>query len=441
MLERIKFHLFYVRIFMLIIVIGMISVMQMGCSKTEEKSSKTTIVLGYYALPGDPEKVMKQLIADFQVKHPDIQVVTQVSPYEEFFQKLKTQVAANKAPDVWLSDGVFVPAYAERGVLKELTPWIDRDLQRKDYLMVESHMDNDGKIWAFPQGLQVLVLYYNKKLFDEAKLAYPTKDWTLDDLLKAAKKLTKSKKGNGQIDQYGFTVGLEITGSWYPVIKQFGGMLLDKTLTKSEINNPQTIQAIQYMCDLINKEKVAPSLADITSLGLSTNLFPSQAVAMQYGLYGRSIAANNSHVDYDVEMIPKGPGGRVVPAIANAWVIFNKSSPEKQAAAWEWIKFYSGKEPQLTWAKLGEAIPINREVAYSDAFLGIPTPPHNRKAFLDSLQYAHTMDVNGCWEEWTDAFSAALEPALNGKADAKTTAALADKNVQEVLDRYAKERK
>lgn len=438
MSKRKRKHFFEVSIILIIIALCAV---YLGCSQSKTTSSKTTIVLGYYALPGDPEKVMKQLIADFEVKHPDIQIVTQVSPYDEFFQKLKTQVAAGKAPDIWLSDGVFVPAYAERGVLKELTPWIDRDLKRNDYLMLESHMDKDGKIWAFPQGLQVLVLYYNKKMFDEAKLAYPTKDWTLDDLQKAAKILTKSKKGNGQIDQYGFSIGLDITGSWYPIIKQFGGSLLDKTLTKSEINNPKTIQAIQYMSDLINKDKVAPSLADISALGLFTNLFPSQAVAMQYGLYARSIAANNANVDYDVEMIPKGPAGRVIPAIANAWVIYDKSVPEKQAAAWEWIKYYSGKEPQITWAKLGEAIPINREVAYSDAFLGITTPPHNRKAFLDSLQYAHTLDVNGCWEEWIDAFSTALEPALDGKADAKTTAELADKKVQEVLDRYAKEKK
>ena len=428
-------NLLFVFVIIVISILGSI-----GCSQKNTESGKTKVILGYYAIPGDSEKVMKELISEFESNHPDIDIVTQVAPYDEFFQKLKTQIAANQAPDIWLSDGVFVPSYYSRGVLKDLTPWIDRDVNRNDYLMLQANADTSGRIWGFPQGLQILALFYNKKLFDEAKLAYPTPEWTLDDMLTAAKKLTKDKNGDGKMDQYGFTITTNITTAWFPFIKQFGGMILDKSLTKAMITDPKTVAAIQYMIDLINKYKVAPDLADITAFGGYWNLFPSGIVAMQYGIYARSIAANNVGLDYDVQIIPKGPGGRVVPVIANSWVISNKSTPDKQAVAWEWIKFYSGKGPQMTWAKLGEAIPVNREAAYSDAFLGIQTPPKNRKVFLDSLHYAATMDVNGSWEEWTTAFDEAFEPALNGKANAKTTAELANKKIQAILDRVNKEK-
>lgn len=427
----------YIYTTLFILVLDIILFIQIGCTKPQ--SSKTILVLGYYALPGAPEKVMQQLITIFESKHPDIKVVTHVSPYEEFYQKLKTEIAANTAPDVWLADGVFVPSYVSRGVIKDLTPWIDRDLKRNDYLMLESSMDSTGRIWAFPQGLEILVLFYNKKLFNEAKIAYPTKDWTLDDLLSAAKKLTKNKNADRQIGQYGISVTTNITNCWFPIIKAFGGTVLDKSLTHSELDNPKTIAGIQFMCDLINKYKVAPSQEDITAFGGFWNIFPSGLVAMQYGLYARSITLNNIGMDYDVEMLPKGPAGRVVPVNVNTWVIYNKSTLQKQAAAWEWIKYYSSKEPQIADTKMGQSIPINREVAYSDAFLGIPTPPHNRQVFLDSLPYAVTLDINNSWEEWEAAVDDTLDQALRGKIDAKTAAELADKKVQKILDRVNKE--
>lgn len=51
--------------------------------------------------------------------------------------------------------------------------------------------NGDKHVWALPTGgFMGRVLAYRKDLFDEAGLAYPTVDWTWDDMLKAAKALT-----------------------------------------------------------------------------------------------------------------------------------------------------------------------------------------------------------------------------------------------------------
>ena len=47
-----------------------------------------------------------------------------------------------------------------------------------------------GKIVGVPALVDNLALVYNKKLFDQAGIAYPTADWTWDDFRAAAKKLT-----------------------------------------------------------------------------------------------------------------------------------------------------------------------------------------------------------------------------------------------------------
>jgi multiple sugar transport system substrate-binding protein len=114
--------------------------------------------LGYYSSAQTDAK-MQELIAKFQEKHPNIKIKTESSPYNQFFQKLDTQIAAESAPDLWLSDGVLVPKYAERGVLKDLTEWIERDLQKDDYYGLDFNKDANGKYWGVPQGIQIAVLY------------------------------------------------------------------------------------------------------------------------------------------------------------------------------------------------------------------------------------------------------------------------------------------
>ena len=61
---------------------------------------------------------MKELIEQFEKQHPNITVKTQSAPYGQFYQKLDTQIAAGQAPDVWLSDGVYVMKYAQRGAAR-----------------------------------------------------------------------------------------------------------------------------------------------------------------------------------------------------------------------------------------------------------------------------------------------------------------------------------
>ena len=65
----------------------------------------------------------------------------------------------------------------------------------------------NGRTYVLPSSGQVAVVYYNKDLFDEAGLAYPTADWTWDDMVRMAEALTHDYDGDGLIDQYGVQLG------------------------------------------------------------------------------------------------------------------------------------------------------------------------------------------------------------------------------------------
>lgn len=400
--------------------------------------------LGYYSSAQTDAK-MQELIGKFQEKHPNIKIKTESSPYNQFFQKLDTQIAAESAPDVWLSDGVFVPKYAERGVLKDLTELIDRDLGKDDYYGLDFNKDVNGKYWGVPQGIQIAVLYYNKDMFDEAGVAYPTGDWTWDDLKAAAGKLTKDSAGayatdaafdKNKISQYGLTF-FSITEGWMTVLKSYGGGVLDETLTKSIINTPENKRAMEWIVDGMQREWfTAPS--DLKSFQSNMAPFPSKAAAMRIGIYARTIDANNAGLNYDVTLLPKGPDGkRFAPVIANSWVINKKAEGAKGDAAWEWVKYWATEdEVQNEWASLGEAVPVKKSAANSERFLS--GKPDNKQAFLDSFEFAGTLDVNAVWSEWVGKFGDSVNRAFEGEIGVDEALSQADKDVQQVLDEFYK---
>ncbi len=404
------------------------------------------ILLGFYSGGASDDK-MKELIDRFTEQHPHITVKTQSAPYGQFFQKLDTQIAAGEAPDVWLSDGVYVMKYAERGAIKDLTAWIDRDLNKDDYYGLDFNKDSQGKYWGVPQGIQVGVLFYNKDLFDKAEVAYPTDDWTWEDLKATAAKLTVDAGGKtaveagfdaGKVNQFGLTF-FSITEGWFSVMKSYGGGVLDSSGQKSVISSPENKQAFEWMVDGM-KRGILTDPVDLKSFQSAMSVFPSGSAAMRIGIYARVLAANEAGMNYDVALLPKGPSGqRAAPVIANSWVINQKSSDAKAQAAWEWIKYWATQdEVQKEWTALGEAVPVKKSVANSEVFLKANDKPANRQAFLDSLEFAQTLDVNAVWEEWVGKFNESAQRAFLEDASIDDALSEADKNVQQVLDGFYK---
>ncbi|KGP71866.1 ABC transporter substrate-binding protein [Pontibacillus yanchengensis] len=402
------------------------------------------ITLGFYS-SGSADQKMEELINKFEEAHPNIKVTTQNAPYSQFFQKLDTQIAGGTAPDVWLSDGVFVQKYAERGAAKDLTEWINKDLNKEEYFGLDFNKDSDGKYWAVPQGIQIGALFYNKDMFDQAGVDYPDDNWTWDDLKEAGAKLTLDANDNNAnassfdtstVKQFGLTF-FNITEGWMPVLKSYGGGVLDDELKNSIVDSPENKEAMNWIVDGMERG-ILTDPADLQAFQSPMSPFPSETAAMRIGIYARVLAANETGVNYDVTVLPKGPSGeRFSPVIANSWIISESASDAKAQAAWEWIKYWvTEDEVQKEWAELGEAVPVKKSVANSDLFIGSGEKPENKQAFLDSFDFAGTLDVNAVWSEWVKVFGDNVNRAFLGETSVDEALEEADQEVQKVLDEF-----
>ena len=145
---------------------------------------------------------MKKIIDTWQKDHTNVQVKGQYIA-QDYYTKIQTQVAGGTPPDVGIADYSRLISYAKGGILLPLDDFISRDKFPLDKLVPgavaqyrwhEGDFDTGGEggtMYGIPADAQGFIFAYNKKLSNGTGVTYPTDDWTWDDLLAAAKAITK----------------------------------------------------------------------------------------------------------------------------------------------------------------------------------------------------------------------------------------------------------
>ena len=165
-----------------------------GSSKDSKSDGTTTIKYATYSAGPDHLEDMDKMVAEFEKQNPDIKVSVEVIGYDDYFTKLQTQASSQTLPDAFEMNYENFSTYAGNGVLLDLSKMADKDEKfSRDMLSGNSYgyFQNDGILYGLPEKVSDVVMYYNKDLFDQAKVGYPQEDWTWQDVLEASEKLTK----------------------------------------------------------------------------------------------------------------------------------------------------------------------------------------------------------------------------------------------------------
>ena len=134
--------------------------------------------------------------------------------------------------------------YAGNGVLLDLTELAEKDEEfSEDMLSGNSYeyFQKDGKLYGLTEKMSDVVMYYNKDLFDEAGLDYPTEDWTWKEELEAAQTLTKE----GVYGTYAPVTYNEL----YKTVVQNGGALFDENGTPT-LDSEENLSLI-HICPIL----------------------------------------------------------------------------------------------------------------------------------------------------------------------------------------------
>ena len=123
------------------------------------------------------EVVLHDIIDDFNKEHEGkIKVVPEYLPSEQTKTKLPTLMAANNAPDLFMSwSAGYLEPYVKAGKVYSLQEALDSDPEWKNQFLesVMEHVTYDGEIYAIPTVLSTQVAYYNKEIYDKFNLPIP----------------------------------------------------------------------------------------------------------------------------------------------------------------------------------------------------------------------------------------------------------------------------
>ena len=370
-------------------------------------------------------------IKEFERTHPQIEVEIENVVYSMHVQKLLTSSAA-KVPiaDLIILEDWFATEMLERDYFIDLKDKIYNDLDTSLIFLkpIEDYKNSKGEIIAFPNFLISSVLFYNKDIFDNAKLSYPDSTWTYDDFLQAAKKLTRDKDGDGIIDEWG--IQLNYSPFLDVLLYAFGGGVLSPDRKRPMIDKPESIEAIKFFVDLYKVHKVAP---------VPNPAAMSNTVAFLSGKFAMAIISNyvtkfkSVNFRWDYTYPPKGRAGRV--SIRNSIGFGIPKTSKNKEAAWIFLKWLIESLPPQ-YSTMAEGImPNNKKLATSKYFLE-GEPICNRKILPDlqenySINYTRTS-----FAELKDyGFQSAIERAISGKYTIEEAAKRGNKNIEEVLKR------
>ena len=372
---------------------------------------------------GAPEElaVWQQIVDDFHTANPNITVNVEVSDWDSYWTKLKTLLAANTPPDVFAMDAPLYLDYQSRGVLLNLQPYIDKTAGFLDGyypVTLQAYKLPDG-YYGLPRDFQTVVLFYNKDMFDAAKLAYPTATWTYADMMTAAKSLTLDKNGDGTIDQWGFATDLwDMELSWSEAIWSWGGQVINADHTKTLIGEPAARQAWQYFYDMMFTDKSMPDTN--TSGQYGGDLFQAGIAAMTSIGHWAVPGYATTNFKWDVAPMPSAPGGGRATSVNSAGFVVAKDSKNPDAA-WEFIKYCLSQTGQTRLTELGLAIPVLESVANSPVFLQQKMVNINQQVFLDSLSFAQMKPVFKGYDEWASTVGDGMAPIWAGEAELNAT--------------------
>ncbi len=372
----------------LVLFLMLVGLFLSGCTP---KDSRTVLQFASWGSKSEVD-IIKPLLSEFETQNPDIKIDFMHIP-QNYFQKIHLLFASKKAPDVIFVNNLYLPVYANAGVLEPIN--IDTGMYYPQALQALSWHD---KLYAVPRDVSNLAIYYNKDIFDRYNVPYPETNWTFENFLQTAKKLTHDGI---------FGISFEEDSLFFlPYLMSEGGGILSDDLSHEIIDTPESQKGLNFYADLRKKYHVAPLKSESASATMA-QMFLQGKVAMQ--LSGRWLTPkyiDEAEFNWDVAQFPTGDNGSIVPLDASGWAVAKDSRHKTEAI--KLVEFLASKQSSEKFIKSGLIVPARRDV--KDVFIH---SAQGSETFLKIIETSKPTPVSVNYNEILDKLSEKLEYKFN----------------------------
>jgi multiple sugar transport system substrate-binding protein len=413
-----------------------------------------TVKFTYWGSP-DEKAAVDASVKSFEAKYPKIKV-NSIHIGTDYDTKITTMVAANEAPDMgYMESATLLFPLAEQGKLANLQERFDKDKAfEKKILPNLGYFWEPGKMAGLGFAPEMFTLYYNEEMFQQAGVETPPakveEAWEWDKFVEVAKLMTIDQNGKNasqpgfdpkKIKQFGFDFS-KWWGNWGNFVYANGGDFVLKDGKTLGLTQPEAMEALQRLADLINVYHVAPSPVQSKALPGTTAALQSKKIAMVVDGQWVNLDLGNAKFPYNVGALPKMKTS-TTQIVAGAMSIF--SSSKYQDEAWTMFKFLIDPEQVRSLIVGGLWMPAYKEWYTDEKLLnswavGNAAHPSGYKDSVlnQMLNYSVTGPTYYVknYNKIMDIINPALDKVWLGTASVKDAfAAVADKAQAEVQGR------
>lgn len=411
------------------IVIGLIGCSDKGGDSQNDAQGEQQTEITYFSFSAAPnyEDELEQVIEAFEKENPDIKVKSELNAYDDYFVKLQTRIAGGNAPDVFELNYENFVSYAAKGTLADLTDFISEDEDFDPEQLNEQAFkayQYDGKQFGMVENFSNVLTFYNKDLFDEAGVDYPTASWTWEDELEAAKKLTDIEN-----NVWGRFAPVTLN-EFYKVTAQNGGQVFDQEGNPT-INTEENLETLKYMVEGVTEHKVSPSPAEMAGQE-PEDLFQNGQLAILHTGIWMFDTFKDVDFDWDVEL-EAGNKQKAHHFFANGLAVSDDS--KQQEAAYKFAAFMSASEEvaKIRVESSWELPAIENEEVLSP-YLD-KSPPVNRQAVFDALDSLVLPPSIENWSQITDVTDREFEKALLGNKTPEQVLETLESEYKKIMDK------
>lgn len=174
--------------------------------------------------------------------------------------KIIVQAIAGVGPDLFDCHSIQeFPMCVKSGIAWDVTDELKKagiDVMKDQWPVMRPYFVYGGRVYGCSTNTSANAIWFNKDIFDKYHEPYPNGEWTWEQFIPVAQRLTIRDK-NGRTSQFGFLFDVVLV--WQQFIWQWGGRVFNEDGTKCTIDSPEAIAGIQFMHDLIYTYRVSPT--------------------------------------------------------------------------------------------------------------------------------------------------------------------------------------
>lgn len=400
-------------------------------TSTSSGSKKLTIwVYGWET--ASAEKIMEDAETWYDETGVEIEVISVAS--DSYNTKMQATLAGGDNPDLAFIDaGVLSMQLAAKDVLLGLSDYGVNDYKDLFYESVWDTMVYKDEVYGLRITSNNLALYYNKELFDNAGLEYPTADWTWDDLRNAAKTLTDKENGVYGLDLPVYDESGGYCWTWLPFLWQNGGQLLNEDRTEAIVNSAEGVGALEYWRALVDDGSVPLSAA-----ASGVNRFSSGITAMMIdGPWSLSTYIEDPNfVDkLGVAPLPQNTAQATVVGGEGVVIFSNTDYPQE---AYDYLTHLCCSDfTEVFWENW---ITVPPQEGHEDFYADLDVYGEYISVFTSQMEYSQTRQFTPSWTQIEDAMALNLEAYMFGEEDdAQAALDAAVEDINKILAEEAEE--